>query len=59
MDLVAGNTSKTLLSVGSDSKADHFEWGQETQQSPLGLIWLLDGTSECTSDPAFQALCSS
>ncbi|MBO0684238.1 MAG: hypothetical protein J2P45_13845 [Candidatus Dormibacteraeota bacterium] len=59
VDLVVGNTSRTLLSVGSDSKADHFEWGRETKQSPLGLLWLLDGTSECTSDPAFQSLCSS
>jgi hypothetical protein len=57
IDLVAGNTSRTLVSVGSDAKADQFEWGRESQRSPLGLVWVLDGFTACTSDPAFKVLC--
>lgn len=57
VDLIAGNTSKTLDSVGSSAKADQFEWGSETQRSALGLVWKLDGITACASDPAFQELC--
>ena len=58
VDLIAGNTSKTLASVGSDGRADQFEWGRQIPGSPLGPVWQIDGVTACTSDAAFQALCA-